>query len=27
MLEAGNAEQALGLSASYTGKIDLLVTT
>jgi PAS domain S-box-containing protein len=26
LLEAGNAEQALGLSASYPGKIDLLVT-
>jgi two-component system, cell cycle sensor histidine kinase and response regulator CckA len=26
LLEAGNAEQALGLSASYSGKIDLLVT-
>jgi CheY-like chemotaxis protein len=26
LLEAGNAEQALGLSATYTGKIDLLLT-
>jgi two-component system cell cycle sensor histidine kinase/response regulator CckA len=26
LLEAGNAEQALALSASYSGKIDLLVT-
>jgi DNA-binding NtrC family response regulator len=26
LLQAENAEQALGLSASYTGKIDLLVT-
>jgi hypothetical protein len=26
LLEAGNAEQALGLSANYSGKIDLLVT-
>ena len=26
LLEAGNAEQALGLSATYSGKIDLLLT-